>query len=439
MGTKTYIKDGVTSVAKYTYKGKTLTPEQFIAPFRKSFEQTESEDWASKKKGLHSKPHVIILRPEFMRRKKGDKGESVLVRDDITKEELMAAAKEKVVNWRPKGRIQKAIKEFNLKQFKRTVHNDYILVYNFGHARAIFDHLKDKKLIKGGITDRGHVKAKTRYHAESELDRLGEFEKWGKGTHKGAYLSTRAVQKKLREEAAALTPDIDHSWLVRVNREVKQIRGLDTFLAIIPEPAWKNRSKKEEGDLKRAFTKHIEDWLKRMPPDVILQVTHSKSTEQILSDKITDLLIGKKVAAYNTKGSKRYKSKKRKITLNEFKTAKPPPLRTSGGKFTSAMNIQAILNNRIKEEVADNMGKGGALVYRTGRFANSVSVTKVMQSRQGALTAFYTYMKAPYQTFERGYAQGSLRRDPRKLIAASIREIARETLNHKLQIRTRRV
>jgi hypothetical protein len=103
------------------------------------------------------------------------------------------------------------------------------------------------------------------------------------------------------------------------------------------------------------------------------------------------------------------------------------------------MNIQAILDARIKEEVADNMGKGGALVYRTGRFAESVSVTKVMQSRQGALTAFYTYMKAPYQTFERGYAQGSLRRDPRKLIAASIREIARETLNHKLQIRTRRV
>jgi hypothetical protein len=103
------------------------------------------------------------------------------------------------------------------------------------------------------------------------------------------------------------------------------------------------------------------------------------------------------------------------------------------------MNIQAILNAKIKEEVADNMGKGGALVYRTGRFASSVSVEKVMQSRQGTLTAFYTYMKSPYQTFERGFKQGSLRRDPRKLISHSIREIAMETLNHKLHIRTRRV
>ena len=103
------------------------------------------------------------------------------------------------------------------------------------------------------------------------------------------------------------------------------------------------------------------------------------------------------------------------------------------------MNIQAILDAKVKETVADNMGKGGALVYRTGRFAQSVGVEKVMQSRQGTLTAFYTYMKAPYQTFERGFKQGSLRRDPRKLISASIREIAREMLSHKLHIKTRRV
>jgi len=113
--------------------------------------------------------------------------------------------------------------------------------------------------------------------------------------------------------------------------------------------------------------------------------------------------------------------------------------RNKQGQFTSVMGIQAILDAKIKETVADNMGKGGALVYRTGRFADSVSVEKVMQSRQGTLTAYYTYMKAPYQTFERGFKQGSLRRDPRKLISSSIREIARENLSHKLHIRTRRV
>tara|TARA_R110002073_G_scaffold119589_2_gene260949 strand:- start:418 stop:867 length:450 start_codon:yes stop_codon:yes gene_type:complete len=147
----------------------------------------------------------------------------------------------------------------------------------------------------------------------------------------------------------------------------------------------------------------------------------------------------KKNKAYKTRTKKVIRVRKQKIAAPAMKVATPPPPRTSGGKFTSAMNIQAILNARIKEQVQDNMGKGGALVNRTGRFAESVSVAKVMQSRQGTLTAYYTYMKAPYQTFERGFAQGSMRRDPRNLIASSIREIARETLSHKIPIRTRRV
>ena len=150
------------------------------------------------------------------------------------------------------------------------------------------------------------------------------------------------------------------------------------------------------------------------------------------------MLIGKGVKGYKKTDKGRLKGK-RTAKRVRTKVAVIPKLRTKGGQFTSAMNIQAILDQRIKQQVQDNMGEGGALVNRTGRFAQSVTVEKVMQSRQGVLTAFYTYMKAPYQTFERGYAQGSLRRDPRKLINRSIREIAMETLNHKLPIRTRRV
>jgi hypothetical protein len=165
----------------------------------------------------------------------------------------------------------------------------------------------------------------------------------------------------------------------------------------------------------------------------------SPSSIKTVSNAVSRQLRGKKAKNIKNKSraSNTYKNPKKG---RRTKTGKMPPQpRTAGGQFTSAMNIQAILDQRIKQQVQDNMGEGGALVNRTGRFAQSVSVEKVMQSRQGTLTAFYTYMKAPYQTFERGFKQGSLRRDPRKLIAASIREIARETLNHKLQIRTRRV
>ena len=166
----------------------------------------------------------------------------------------------------------------------------------------------------------------------------------------------------------------------------------------------------------------------------------SPTTMQVLDKALTAAILekGKKVYKDGAKAKVEYKNPKKDKQIRGKKAGKSR-LRTAGGQFTSAMNIQAILNAKIKEEVADNMGKGGALVYRTGRFASSVSVEKVMQSRQGTLTAFYTYMKSPYQTFERGFKQGSLRRDPRKLISHSIREIAMETLNHKLHIRTRRV
>jgi len=179
------------------------------------------------------------------------------------------------------------------------------------------------------------------------------------------------------------------------------------------------------------------DLIEAFEQQAVMEET-SKSSITAIADFVEDALRDNKKAkgfSEKSKASITYKNPKKRKVIQKH----PTRLRTSGGQFTSAMNIQAILNAKVKEEVADNMGKGGALVYRTGRFAESVSVTKVMQSRQGMLTAFYTYMKAPYQTFERGYAQGSLRRDPRKLIAASIREIARETLSHKLHIKTRRV
>ena len=191
----------------------------------------------------------------------------------------------------------------------------------------------------------------------------------------------------------------------------------------------------EEAAGEKALNKELIEEFERQ---AVMEET-SKSSIIAVSNFVEDALRDNKKAkgfSEKSKASITYKNpKKRKVVQRQPKRR----LRTSGGQFTSAMNIHAILNAKIKEEVADNMGKGGALVYRTGRFADSVSVEKVMQSRQGTLTAFYTYMKAPYQTFERGFKQGSLRRDPRKLISASIREIARETLSHKLHIKTRRV
>lgn len=67
--------------------------------------------------------------------------------------------------------------------------------------------------------------------------------------------------------------------------------------------------------------------------------------------------------------------------------------------------------------------KAPRLRYRTGRFADNVKVKTVTQDKTGKLIVSYEYMTYPYQTFEPGYAQGSVKRDPRALIKTSIREI----------------
>ena len=83
----------------------------------------------------------------------------------------------------------------------------------------------------------------------------------------------------------------------------------------------------------------------------------------------------------------------------------------------------ALFNAKITGTVVKNMGPP-ALTNRTGRFASSVKVTDVSLTPQGFPSVGYTYRKDPYQTFERGFAQGTPELDPRSLVDQSIREIA---------------
>jgi hypothetical protein len=100
-------------------------------------------------------------------------------------------------------------------------------------------------------------------------------------------------------------------------------------------------------------------------------------------------------------------------------------------------SLQNLLNANLVERVKQNMGNGtrrDVLNLRTGRFAESVEVTKLSESRQGMITAFYTYMKNPYATFSAGGRQEYPRsRDPKTLIAKSIREIAAEQVSNRLR------
>jgi hypothetical protein len=106
-------------------------------------------------------------------------------------------------------------------------------------------------------------------------------------------------------------------------------------------------------------------------------------------------------------------------------------------RMPSLTSLQAYINEHLQSVVSANMGGGterSVLNYRTGRFAESVKVDNLSQSRQGMITAFYTYMKNPYQTFEPGFKQGSPKsRDPKLLISKSLREIVATKVSNKLR------
>ena len=97
--------------------------------------------------------------------------------------------------------------------------------------------------------------------------------------------------------------------------------------------------------------------------------------------------------------------------------------RVKKGISSSPLYLIGVLNQQLPEAVAANM-ESPRLNYRTGQFASSVRITDIATTAKGFPSIGYTYQKYPYQTFEPGYAQGSVERDPRKLIDKSIRDIA---------------
>jgi len=129
------------------------------------------------------------------------------------------------------------------------------------------------------------------------------------------------------------------------------------------------------------------------------------STEKNTSKKQVKVEVRKKTAIVKPSGQ-----------LSITATA---PTSSSG---TSLSEILTMLQSNIREQVESNM-KTPRLIYRSGRFADSVKISNVTQSSKGLYTITYGYATYPYQTFEPGYEQGSAKRDPRSLIRLSIREL----------------
>ena len=96
--------------------------------------------------------------------------------------------------------------------------------------------------------------------------------------------------------------------------------------------------------------------------------------------------------------------------------------------------IKKYIQGRLPAEVRRNMGRP-ALINQTGRFSNSVQLLSLMEGKNTVI-AKYTYLLAPYETFENtGKKRWPLAYNPKTLIAKSIRNLAEGRIEQKLTLR----
>lgn len=88
----------------------------------------------------------------------------------------------------------------------------------------------------------------------------------------------------------------------------------------------------------------------------------------------------------------------------------------------SPLNLQRLLNLTLVRYAKQLMGTGGRLVNRSGRLANSGTVTEIRETpASNSVSFFFTYMLYPYQVFEPGRRLGDPpERSPKALFKDAI-------------------
>lgn len=265
-----------------------------------------------------------------------------------------------------------------------------------------------------------------------------------------AALSTKAAQKigarpenvkmytKLQSRIASYKEDMKITSEVVHVQEVTSRGGIRKIYTPIlsSEDASQNlvegiNEKSTLAKLKRELEKDYQDIVNQQGSDTLLEAIESVQLYNIIPKdknvKYKGTSKPRKTVKSRGKGkatSKKQQVKKVPIIVGagapDLNKANPTRSPRSGG---SLISIIGLINETLPDVVAKNM-KSPRLVNRTGRFADSVRAVDAIKTPRGFPSIGYTYQKSPYQTFEIGYRQGSTERDPRRLIDASIREIA---------------
>ncbi len=148
----------------------------------------------------------------------------------------------------------------------------------------------------------------------------------------------------------------------------------------------------------------------------------------------------KKEENFKKKASKKVKldKGKRRVKRKKFtKASAGPVVAATQRTAASPLAIVNLINEKLSDVIKSKMFQP-KLVNRTGRFAESAKVVGVTAGPRGGNIVFnYTYDKFPYQTFEPGFAQGSIQRDPRSIIGRSVRQIATQILGKRFIVARR--
>lgn len=173
----------------------------------------------------------------------------------------------------------------------------------------------------------------------------------------------------------------------------------------------------------------------------IVGMESSKSAIKAIDDMVVDAFMDRpsKVYKKTSKGkatekiirtSKAVQLKAAKSTIRKTSSAKLPDL------LTLTRQINAAMHDTLKQDV---MGKGGAhelLNYRTGRFAESVKVRRLIPSQTGkSMSADVTYMKNPYMVFSPVGGLYKPLRNPTTLAGRAIRIIMKDLAIQGLSLR----
>lgn len=310
--------------------------------------------------------------------------------------------------------------------------NIFDKIYRIRTEKSRLQHLKDAVISifrdanisnVQNLFDLGH----TRGHSVSEV-RVQE------ALHKFSNLDTRLQVPEVQSIIK----------LALRSREGANMSKLFT-LEVTDESAKGNRSKgstEEIALLNRArkvlsdFLDDNVDWFKQKG---------SRSAEEIAVAELAKIVRrrgGKVTGKVNTSRSQPSEATAKVITKR--KSSKPViQYATSGniGKVgtesTNWNRLLPIINSRLKESMVSNM-QYPSLVNRTGRLAGSARVVGVERSPQGFATLVFEYERNPYDVFDRSLGKSPWNtpaRDPKTLVAKSIRDIVTEMVTERFYTR----